>query len=144
MKVTPEFPPQSPDRPVIADKFHEPAPAPVMSMRSAYVIATVAAVKVIPVPGVALEISILFVVEFPLSVRVPEIVWLESKEIAPRVVAGPLYVNEENVFAPVTKVANADVRVTVPQVLPPPAKFWPAHVRVDDAADSVPLVKLDT
>lgn len=31
VNVIPEFPPQSPERPVIAARFHEPAPAPTMS-----------------------------------------------------------------------------------------------------------------
>ena len=36
VNVIPEFPPQSPEPPVIADKFHEADPAPVISLKSTF------------------------------------------------------------------------------------------------------------
>lgn len=48
----PLFPPQSPDNPVMADKFQEAAPAPVISMKSDVWIAFEADVIVLAVPTV--------------------------------------------------------------------------------------------
>lgn len=71
VKVMPELPPQSPDRPVMALRFHEPAPAPVMSRKSTLEQETVAAVIVRAVPTVFEAIRTLLVVELPLTVKVP-------------------------------------------------------------------------
>lgn len=49
VNVIPEFPPQSPELPVMADKSQLPTPAPVMSWKSAFVTDTVAAVIVLAV-----------------------------------------------------------------------------------------------
>ena len=46
MKVIPELPPQSPELPVMAERFHEPAPDPVMSCRSTFEAVTVHADRV--------------------------------------------------------------------------------------------------
>src|SRR5262245_33713148 len=53
VKVMPELPPQSPDFPVMADKSQLPAPAPVMSLKSALLTDTEAAVIVLAVPRVS-------------------------------------------------------------------------------------------
>lgn len=74
MNVMFVFPPQSPDPPVMADRFHEPAPAPVISWKSALVTVTVAAVSVLAVPIVSEDISILLFAAFPFRVSVPLIV----------------------------------------------------------------------
>lgn len=50
VNVIPELPPQSPEFPVIAARFHEPAPAPVMSWKSQLEHVTVTAVIVLGVP----------------------------------------------------------------------------------------------
>lgn len=71
VKVMPELPPASPDPPVIADRFQEPAPAPVMSRKSALVTVTVAAVRVRAVPMVSEATSNLLMALLPLMVRVP-------------------------------------------------------------------------
>lgn len=72
MKVIPELPPQSPELPVMAERFHEPAPAPVMSCRSTLEAVTVQADRVYVVPFVDDWTRSLFVAELPASVRVPD------------------------------------------------------------------------
>ncbi len=69
--MIPELPPQSPEFPVIACKSQEPAPAPVMSMKSQFVTDTDPAVIVLDVPKVSDCINALLVTELPLIVRRP-------------------------------------------------------------------------
>lgn len=71
VNVIPEFPPQSPEFPVIADRFQDPDPAPVMSWKSALVTVTVAAVSVLAVPMVFDFTRIRFIAELPVIVNVP-------------------------------------------------------------------------
>lgn len=71
VKVMPELPPQSPEPPVIADKFQLPAPAPVISEKSLYEHATVAAVRVRVVPKALDATMRRFPPEAPFIVRVP-------------------------------------------------------------------------
>lgn len=63
VNVMPEFPPASPEFPVIADKSQLAAPAPVISWKSALDTLTVAAVIVIAVPRALGVINVLPVVE---------------------------------------------------------------------------------
>lgn len=80
VNVIPEFPPQSPEFHVIAERFQLHAPVPVMSWKSALVTVTVAAVRVLAVPRVLDFIKILAVVDvFPFMVSVQFIVWLAAK-----------------------------------------------------------------
>lgn len=69
--MIPEFPPQSHELPVMADRFQDPAPAPVMSCRSTFEAVTVQAVNVLAVPFTLEDIKYLFVAELPDNVRVP-------------------------------------------------------------------------
>lgn len=68
------FPPQSPDFPVIAERFQDHAPAPVMSCKSTFEAVTVPAVIVYAVHLVDDCTSNLLVAELPASVRVQETV----------------------------------------------------------------------
>ncbi len=74
VKVIPEFPPQSPLFPVIAERFHEAEPAPIISWISTFEAVTVAAVSVTCVPLVVDCTRRRFVTEFQARVRVPETV----------------------------------------------------------------------
>jgi hypothetical protein len=74
VKVMLELPPQSPEPPVMADRFHEPAPAPVMSCKSTFVHVTVAAVIVLAVPRVLDLINALAETDVPFDVNVPDTV----------------------------------------------------------------------
>ena len=112
MNVIPEFHPQSQERPVIADKFHDQAPAPVMSLKSAFVTVTVAAVIVDAVPRVDEFTSILLTVELPLIVRVPVTVIEETVKVFPFVPV-PVLVSVAKIGEPVI-VGEPAVRVQVP------------------------------
>jgi len=74
VKVIPELPKASPELPAIADRFQEPAPAPVMSIKSALVTVTVAAFRVAEVPTVRLLTKSRLVTLLPLIVSVPVMV----------------------------------------------------------------------
>lgn len=74
VNVIPEFPPQSPDHPVILARFHDHAPAPTISCKSTHVIVTVAAVMVLCVLKVSDFINNLYALENPFRVSVFETV----------------------------------------------------------------------
>lgn len=74
VNVIPEFPQQSHESQVIAERFHEPAQAHVMSLKSALLTETVHAVIVLAVQIVFDSIKRRFVTELPFNVNVPDIV----------------------------------------------------------------------
>lgn len=74
VNVMPELLPQSPEFPVIADRFQPEAPAPVMSSQSECWLATVAAEIVTLVPFTVDLISTRFITELPFRVKVPDTV----------------------------------------------------------------------
>ncbi len=69
------FPPQSPELPVIADRFHEPAHAPIISWISTLEQTTDDAVSLKGAHLVPELTNNRFITELPASVRVPVIVW---------------------------------------------------------------------
>ena len=72
VKVIPLFPPQSPLLPVIAARFHEAVPAPVISIKlTLEAVTVVLQVIVIGVPAVSDETMMRLIVELPARVRVP-------------------------------------------------------------------------
>lgn len=75
--VMPVFPSLSPTTPPVIPQ--EPAPAAVMSLKSALVIEVVAAVIVRAVPSVLDDSSTLFTAELPVIVSVPDIVMFPEK-----------------------------------------------------------------
>lgn len=76
VNVMPEFPPQSPDNPVIAERFQLPAPAPVISLMSKYVHDTDAADIVLPVPSTSLRINRRLIALLPLAANAVVTVWV--------------------------------------------------------------------
>jgi hypothetical protein len=90
VNVIPELPPQSPELPVIADRFQLPAPAPVISAKSAFVTVTVAAERDRAVPNVLLAIRTRLVALFPFIVKVPVTVTLVERFNTPNWLAGPV------------------------------------------------------
>lgn len=100
VKVIPEFPPQSPESHVIADKSQEPAHAPVMSWKSALVTDTVDAVRVLAVPMVLDFTKTRFIDEFQFIVSVQVIVWFHDNVSASVLAAVPVLVKFVKVFAP--------------------------------------------
>lgn len=108
-----EFPPQSPDPPVMADKSHEPAPAQVISCKSMLVRAVVPAEIVLAVPFVLEPINSLFIDEFPPSVNVPVVVQFPERVrvrvLLASVVKLPVY--------PVLVIDRAVAAVSIVQLL---------------------------
>lgn len=76
VKVMPEFHPQSPLFPVIAERFHDAEPAPSISWISTLEAVTVSAVIVTCVPLVKDSIERRLVTELPVSVKTPNMVML--------------------------------------------------------------------
>jgi len=120
VNVIPELPPQSPDPPVIADKFHDPAPAPVMSRKFTFVIVTVAAVSVLAVPIVLEVTKTLLTAEFPFIVKVPVIVLFAVKLMTFVFDDGPVCVKVAKVLAPAMVDAPDNVETNTLYVKPPP------------------------
>lgn len=109
----PLFLQQSQDPPDIADKFHEPAPAPVMSRKSAFVTTTVPAVTVRDVPITLEHINTRLVIEFPLIVNVHVIVGLESNHQVCVLLAAPVIVRVQKVLAQFINNVHVVVALTV-------------------------------
>lgn len=108
---------------MMADRSQEPAPAPVMSRKSAFVTATVAAVTVRLVPKVLPENRTRLVALLPLHVNVPVTVMGPPILCEPTVSAAPVLVK----FVNVTVAPPCDVLVA-----PVPVNTTEYHVSVPD------------
>jgi len=116
VKVIPEFPPQSPEFHEMTDKFQLPAPAPVMSWKSALVTVTVAAVIVLAVHRTYDFIRRRFITEFQVTVNVQvTIILLDniSDVVLSVVLASWLLVRLKNVNAHVIFTSVLLPKVTV-------------------------------
>lgn len=113
VKVIPELPPQSPESPVIAARFQEPAPAPVMSRKSTLEQETVAAVIVRAVPMVFVLTSTRLVTELPFMVNAPVVVMSPKRVRAFVLTAVPVNVRFANVrFVDTPKLATPPVKTS--------------------------------
>lgn len=114
VKVMPELPPASPELPVMAERFQLPAPAPVMSRKSALVTDTVAAVRVLGVPSVSDVTNTRLMAVLPLIVSVLVMVWLALSWRASVLTAVPVRVRLAKVLAPEITLFPEPVNETVP------------------------------
>lgn len=112
----PEFPRQSPELPVMPDKFQLMVPAPVISLKSTLVRLEIKAllVMVLAVPKVSLVTKSLFIAEFPSKLRPLLAVWLALSCNASVFAAVPVLVKVLKVLPPVMVAVPEPVKATVP------------------------------
>ena len=122
MNVQPVFPPQSPELPVIADIFPEPAPAFVMSCKSRFENVKVPQERVRAVPCTSEFKKSRLITLFPAIVQVPDTVWEAPNRTWALTPADPVTLKVEKVFAPfsVRVLVNVVFVCKVPYVRPPP------------------------
>lgn len=116
---------------MIAERFHEPAHAHTISLKSALLTEAVHAVIVLAVQIVFDSTKRRFVTEFPFNVNVPVTIWSADSVNVFVLVAVPVRVRVVNVFAH-EKVLAAQLITAVSYVSHHPAKLHEQTI-VDDA-----------